>query len=174
MRPRASRTLWLLGVPRPPAAMAVWHWRTAPCANGIQTLTRYFPEIYNNIFNKRFKASLFLVLFCTSLHWWKIIEPSKSGEKIKLSPESRREKELCPNIYTRPPAYLMVNALSPFYTSRNFAGNLLATWWQPIVAGDCQHIATRRQWSPGRCHYVATTLPSSSLVANAWQLFQTV
>ena len=81
-------------------------------------------------------------------------------------------------------------SLSPFYTSRNFAGNLLATWWQPIVAGDCQHIATRRQWSPGRCHYVAIIvigrqrlatfsnclkkLPSVAMVSRLWMSCQRV
>ena len=51
---------------------------------------------------------------------------------------------------------------------------MLATCWQPMVAGDCPHIALRRQWSPVRCQYIASVLPSSPNVAKAWQLFQTV
>ena len=50
---------------------------------------------------------------------------------------------------------LFVRVLSPIHTSRNYAGNLLSTRWQPMVAGDCHHIAPRRQWSPVRCQYIA-------------------
>ena len=90
------------------APMAVLHRRTALCTNGILTWTPYFPEIYNIIFNKRFKASRFLVLFRTSLQWWKILSPLNQWKK--LSPKTiknnwavnPKEKKLCPKFYTQP------------------------------------------------------------------------
>ena len=50
----------------------------------------------------------------------------------------------------------MVQLLCLIHSSRNYDGNLLATWWQPMVAGDCHHIALRRQWLPVHCQCVAT------------------
>ena len=62
---------------------------------------------------------------------------------------------------------LCFESICPIHTIRNCAGNVLATWWQPTVVGNCHHIAlivNDRQ-------YVASTLSS---IVNACQTTETL
>ena len=71
-------------------------------------------------------------MFCSSLVWWK----HHSFRPIpQVSPERNNETKMTCHVVIN----TMYIILKPLL---HYAGNLLATWWQKMVAGDCHHIFT--------------------------------